>query len=234
MSPSTATRPTTAVAWKLRRPGDPDQRHHDQRHHQRPRPISVAVSTTKRHTGTLTNVTLRGNSAGLGGGIFHTGSAIGQILALKNSIVANSLTGGNLSPEFFSLSNITSSGFNLSSDNSCASYFNQASDQKNKPAQLGPLANNGGFTWSHLPLPPIVNGTGPIDNGSCPASLDERGVSRPQGLACDIGAVEYRQGELTPWLYLPLVEKEQSIFSLGHAENIGVPPTGTNLKPTRV
>ena len=181
----------------------------DQRHLQRQLGrYAAAGCTTRSAAPTLTNVTFSGNSAPFGGGIYHTGSTIGQILALKNSIVANSPTGGNCRQEFFSLSNITSSGFNLSSDNSCASYFNQASDQNNKPAQLGPLANNGGFRLTHLPLPPIAGGTGPIDNGSCPVgSFDQRGVSRPQGLACDIGAVEYRQGELTPWLYLPLIER---------------------------
>jgi hypothetical protein len=57
-----------------------------------------------------------------------------------------------------------------------------------------------------LPLPPITPNVGPIDNGQCPnGSLDQRGVLRPQGIACDIGAVEYRAGETTPWLYLPLV-----------------------------
>ena len=92
------------------------------------------------------------------------------------------------------------------SDNSCAAYLTQAGDQNNKPAQLGPLANNGGFTLTHLPLPPIANGSGPIDNGSCPGgTFDQRGVLRPQRVACDIGAVEYRTGELTSWLYLPLI-----------------------------
>jgi len=158
---------------------------------------------------TLTNVTLSGNKAASnGGGIYHSGNASSETLALKNSIVANSPTGGNCFQGSTSVTNITSSGFNLSSDNSCASYFNQPGDQNNKPAQLGPLASNGGFTLTHLPLPPIAGGTGPIDNGSCPAgSFDQRGVSRPQGLACDIGAVEYRQGELTPWLYLPLIKR---------------------------
>jgi predicted outer membrane repeat protein len=157
---------------------------------------------------TLTNVTFSGNSASEGGGIYHVGFISGRILSLKNSIVANSPAGRNCFQVPTSVTNITSSGFNLSSDTSCASYFTQAGDQNNKPAQLGPLANNGGFTLTHLPLPPITGGTGPIDNGSCPVgSFDQRGVSRPQGLACDIGAVEYRQGELTPWLYLPLIEK---------------------------
>jgi hypothetical protein len=157
---------------------------------------------------TLTNVTLSGNSAtNPGGGIRNYSNIPGQTITLKNTIVANSPLGGNCYVDPSSVTNITSTGFNLSSDNSCASYFNQASDQNNKSAQLGPLANNGVFTLTHLPLPPIVNGTGPIDNGSCVVSPDQRGVSRPQGIACDIGAVEYRTGDVTPWLYLPLIRR---------------------------
>jgi hypothetical protein len=56
--------------------------------------------------------------------------------------------------------------------------------------KLLPLANNGGFTQTHLPLldSPVINkGTGSGAN-----SEDQRGVGRPQGVASDIGAVEVR------------------------------------------
>jgi hypothetical protein len=58
---------------------------------------------------------------------------------------------------------------------------------------LGPLANNGGPTLTHLPLPgsPAID-TG--DDGVCNAApvngVDQRGWLRPAGFACDIGAVE--------------------------------------------
>ena len=53
--------------------------------------------------------------------------------------------------------------------------------------KLGPLANNGGPTDTLLPLA----GSPAIDQGgaTCPAT-DQRGIVRPQGAACDIGAVE--------------------------------------------
>ena len=55
---------------------------------------------------------------------------------------------------------------------------------------LGPLADNGGGTLTHVPLPgsPVLNAVG---DASCPAT-DQRGVARPQGTRCDIGAVEGR------------------------------------------
>ena len=54
--------------------------------------------------------------------------------------------------------------------------------------RLGPLGANGGPTQSEVPLagsPAIDKG----DNSNCPA-LDQRGIPRPQGAGCDIGAVE--------------------------------------------
>ena len=53
---------------------------------------------------------------------------------------------------------------------------------------LGSLADNGGFTRTLLPAP----GSAAIDAGndaSCTAQ-DQRGIQRPQGWHCDIGAVE--------------------------------------------
>ncbi len=55
---------------------------------------------------------------------------------------------------------------------------------------LGSLANNGGFTQTHA----LGAGSSAIDaggvNAAC-ASVDQRGVTRPQGSACDIGSYEY-------------------------------------------
>jgi len=52
--------------------------------------------------------------------------------------------------------------------------------------QLGPLAANGGFSPTHL----LQAGSPAIDAGACVIATDERGVARPQGVACDLGAVE--------------------------------------------
>jgi hypothetical protein len=55
---------------------------------------------------------------------------------------------------------------------------------------LGPLQDNGGFTHTHA----LLSGSPAIDSGdndSCLAT-DQRGVARPQGAVCDIGAYEYQ------------------------------------------
>ena len=82
---------------------------------------------------------------------------------------------------------VTASSFNLAPDGSCGATL------PGDPL-LGPLADNGGPTATHLP----GAGSGAIDAipvgtaDSCDGSVatDQRGVARPVGTACDVGAVE--------------------------------------------
>lgn len=54
--------------------------------------------------------------------------------------------------------------------------------------RLGTLADNGGFTPTMRP----ETGSVAIDSGTCVGpSFDQRAAPRPQGIACDIGAVEF-------------------------------------------
>jgi hypothetical protein len=136
-------------------------------------------------TVTLTHSTVSENdAASQGDGIYS--QLGGSIVEASHSIVAGNL-GGNCNGPFSSL------GYNLSDDATC---FSVSGSDLVAPAQLGPLADNGGPTLTHLPLagsPAIDAG----DNTSCPA-IDQRGITRPQdgnqppdGFAdCDIGAVE--------------------------------------------
>jgi hypothetical protein len=54
---------------------------------------------------------------------------------------------------------------------------------------LGPLQNNGGPTDTRalLPFSPAINH---IPTQYCAVRTDQRGVWRPQGAGCDIGAFE--------------------------------------------
>lgn len=72
--------------------------------------------------------------------------------------------------------------------------FVQATDQAGVAGVLGPLADNGGPTETHLPA---VTGPGvgaiPVGStGLCDASAvaDQRGGLRPSGSGCDVGSVE--------------------------------------------
>jgi hypothetical protein len=65
-----------------------------------------------------------------------------------------------------------------------------ASDLRDVHPVLGSLANNGGSTWTHTPLPgsPAINAG---DNASA-TDTDQRGLPRIAEALVDIGAVEYQ------------------------------------------
>ncbi len=82
---------------------------------------------------------------------------------------------------------VATQGVSLSSDASCPGVPTAS-------LSLGPLSNNGGPTQT-LALPagsPAIDAGGGAANG-CPAT-DQRGTTRPQGAACDIGAFELVPG----------------------------------------
>ncbi len=78
-------------------------------------------------------------------------------------------------------------------------------DMVNTLPLVGPLQDNGGATPTHalaLNSPAIENG----DNDLC-LLIDQRGVSRPQGLSCDIGAYEFNGDVSIFMVFLLLVVK---------------------------
>jgi hypothetical protein len=94
---------------------------------------------------------------------------------------------------------ITSLGTNLDSDDTC-NLDPGLGDLPDTDPQLGPLQDNGGTTETHAP-----SSTSPaldrINAGSktCGTEVgaDQRGIVRPQGAGCDIGAYETEQFPLT-------------------------------------
>jgi hypothetical protein len=140
------------------------------------------------NSGTLTasNSTLAGNSAYDGGGISSYST-----LTMSNSIIANSLSGGDCLLYIA----ITDSGGNIA-DGNC--HFTAASSRNNTDPKLDPngLQNNGGPTKTIALLP----GSPAIDAAvSCPPpATDQRGIARPQGSGCDIGAYEVAADQTPP------------------------------------
>ncbi len=136
-------------------------------------------------TATITQSTFSGNSSAFGANLHNlitTGS-----MTVSQSIVANGGGGGSNcsgSPA------IVDGGYNIDTGTSCG--FSAANHSMNNTnPDLGPLASNGGPTQTMAlpPNSPAVNAI-PATVPGCPGSTDQRGVSRPQGPACDIGAYE--------------------------------------------
>src|SRR5262249_6350091 len=143
--------------------------------------------------------TLSGNSASAGGGIFNSNNTVNgnTTVNIKNSIVANSTSGGDCA----NFGTWSATGANFTTNGACPG-FTQVT-----PAQLklGPLADNGGPTQTHALLPGSVAIDAAPDctdlggNPNRPTKLapadvvttDQRGVSRPQGKTCDVGSYEF-------------------------------------------
>src|SRR5262249_9305273 len=147
-------------------------------------------------TVSISNGTFSGNSAGEGGGITNgcsPGGGPSSKVSVGGSIVATN-AGGNCVNE---AGTITSQGYNLESGSDCG--FTGTGDLQNTDPKLASaLASNGGATQTLALLDgsPAIN---KIPTSACTLATDQRGVSRPQGPACDIGAFEFR----VPVLSLP-------------------------------
>jgi CSLREA domain-containing protein/uncharacterized repeat protein (TIGR01451 family) len=138
----------------------------------------------------ILNSTIAGNSVGTGGvggglAIYNPTPGVVTELTVKNTIVAGNT--GPAGPSDCGTVAMVNSSHNLSSDASC--MFTDPGSRQNTAAGLAGLGNNGGETDTMA----LLEGSPAIDAGTndgCPPA-DQRGVSRPQGPACDIGAFEF-------------------------------------------
>ena len=137
----------------------------------------------------LAYVTIMNNTAGVGGGIDNETIEVGT--ALVN--ITSSIIGENDALDCFDGGTgvYVSHDYNLDSDGSC--HLLGSNDRPNTPPQLGPFADNGGPTWTHLPLAlsPVIDWI-PIGANGCGTVIvhDQRSMGRPIEDYCDIGAVE--------------------------------------------
>jgi predicted outer membrane repeat protein len=146
--------------------------------------IGGAVWSSRTHT--ITNSTFSGNVANYS----DSGGAVWQdaeLLNFANNIMANS-SGGDC--DAVSAGNI---GTNI---NNLVEQTNFCVPALSVDPSLGSLANNGGpnQTFSLLPGSAAINAG---DNSICddnpgPNNLDQRGIARPNGDNCDLGAYEHQ------------------------------------------
>ena len=147
---------------------------------------------------TLTNVTLKDNGSPDGGALYNFNDA--ETLAfLKNSVLADSSSGGNCKGKA-----ITSAKYSLSTDNTCS--LSAGTNQNGVAALLNVLAYVGGATKTHLPKPgsPLID----MVSGADYPNFDQRSVGRPVNLGADAGAVNavvLIPARCVPSLYLPII-----------------------------
>ncbi|MBX3058894.1 MAG: CSLREA domain-containing protein, partial [Anaerolineae bacterium] len=150
-------------------------------------------------TAVFTNSTISGNTVnGSGGGLVNNGQTTLNFVTIANNnaqtptgiqnnsgdlTLNHTLVGGSCQ------GNIISQGYNLIQDaTNCTITGNPTGNLIGVDPLLAPLALNGGSTLNHA----LLDNSPAVEAGSsigCPAT-DQRGISRPRGLFCDIGAYE--------------------------------------------
>jgi hypothetical protein len=103
---------------------------------------------------------------------------------LRNTIIANNDAAGFPNFQDQCSNTLTNGGGVMefpANNPSCATGVTVAN-----PMLATPIAGNGGFTPTHL----LQAGSPAIDAGACVVGTDQRGIPRPQGPSCDLGAVE--------------------------------------------
>jgi hypothetical protein len=147
------------------------------------------------------NITGKGednSTGGPGGGIYCC--ADGTVY-LHNTIVAdNQVAAGGEGPDCWGT--FSSQGYNLIENiNNCKINGEHTGNITGVDPQLGPLANNGGFTKTHA----LLSASPAVDSGSGSGlSIDQRGYIRPMDNldiinvndGADIGAYEYNAASL--------------------------------------
>ena len=165
-------------------------------------------------TVTLINVTVSGNLAnqnyeaeawGGGGGIYIDGAEV----YLRNTIIAVNadLTQPSEHPNWPDVKgNFISLGGNLIGDETGSTGWLPSDLVGNSGLPLDPMLGLlDVYEPGRTPTFPLLEGSPAIDSAACIAAvkIDQRGVRRPQGMACDRGAFEL-ENPLT-YLFIPLI-----------------------------
>ena len=142
-----------------------------------------AISNGDYSYATLNNVTISGNTAtGEGGGILNSENGY--------SLVYNSIIWGNSAPTGPNFYQDGTHGISTITDSVVQGGFAPGNHIITDDPMLDTLADNHGFTKTIA----LMDGSSAIDAGGvhhdCEAT-DQRGINRPVGASCDIGAYEF-------------------------------------------
>lgn len=162
----------------------------------------------------LINNTITDNHAeGSGGGIYND---LDGVFVLRNNIIAgNSASSGDDCRNYSSAATIVSLGHNIIGKTDGCLMTMQTTDMVGVDPLLEPLTmNQPGMTPTHAlnaasPARDAVPLTACVDQFGERLFKDQRGVVRPQGDSCDIGAYEYETESTRSEHYLPFVQGGQ-------------------------
>jgi hypothetical protein len=115
---------------------------------------------------------------------------LGENFSAFGTVIAGPLGGGGNCGEAG-----TSNGYNYEASTNTCGFTTGTDTNTGADPQFGALASNGGPTQTRLPATtsPLLDEIPPAScqaDGASGVTTDQRGVTRPQGTGCDIGAVE--------------------------------------------
>ena len=143
--------------------------------------VSSAVTNS-----TITGLTIENGNAGPG-----INGANNNVPITASNGTADPDSGGNGGNCAFAGGTVSDGGYNLDSGTTC--QLSASTDKNGVDPQLGPLQANGGPTQTMAPsaTSPVIDAI-PAGTNGCGTTVktDQRGVHRPQGSGCDIGAYE--------------------------------------------
>jgi hypothetical protein len=117
----------------------------------------------------------------------------------RNTIFWGNTAAGGIGAQIYNFSGNTTSSDSIVQGGCTDTSWSCGTNIITADPMLGSLGNYGGSTQVY----PLLAGSSAINTGDdavCPAT-DQRGLSRPQGIHCDIGAFELRLFTI----FLPLI-----------------------------
>ena len=152
---------------------------------------------------TLTQVTLVDNSADSGGGIYGAARTLGYFNYVESTVnLYNSIVAGNSGGDC--VGELTANFNNLIQDGSCSPALSG-------DPLLGALVEPEDGSTAHYPPMAYSPAVGAANERYCP-DADQVGTARPQGSACNIGAIEYTT----------TIEPEKRIITIVSTTNLNV------------
>ncbi len=163
---------------------------------------NITITGTRGIAGTGFTAGLNTAAFYAAGNAYQAGDSVDVAVTVSNSLMADNLSNGspsncsfgdmtgNIGGQGTVTTSITSAGYNISDDASCAN-FNQTGDQQNVIniiSTLGPLQNNGGV----VPTRALLAGSPAISSGSSVLGVttDARGIARPNTCP-SVGAFQF-------------------------------------------
>lgn len=149
-------------------------------------------------TATLLNSTFSGNSATKwGGGVAtYKGGSTAPITTIRNTILANSVSGGDCWNHDMGGAILIGSNNIIETTTTCTTIATITSDP-----MLGALTGSPAYFPLNASSPAIDAGDDAVCAAAPVSNTSQNGLTRPQGMHCDIGSYE---GVLVQ-IYLPLV-----------------------------